>query len=480
MLFNSIEFLLIFLPLCLLVWYNVKKTTLRLFLLICFSGFFYGYLDYRFVGLLLLSVLIDYYCGANVFKYIDTDKKRAKKWMMASVVSNLTILGFFKYFNFFVDTIFDIIPANSMISKPTLHVILPAGISFYVFESMTYSIDIYRKKSRAAESFLHLAVFISMFPRLIAGPIVKYNDIENQLRNIKNRPVYSQIQMGLFMFILGLARKLFIADYFAKWSDIFFKNQIPGQFIVSWAGVLSYAFQIYFDFSAYSEMAVGLGKMLGFEFPQNFRSPYKAKSFSDFWTRWHISLSQFLRDYLYIPLGGNRNGQLVMYSSLLITMLLGGLWHGASWMFVIWGLLHGLYLVFEKIIEKKKDVSTIPFYGFIVFIGVCIAWIFFRSTDLHFALHTIKSCLMLNGLEDFNTEKYTSFGMQIPEFIKRAGGIKHLICILICFLFVKKAPNVFEIKDQYHKKWIIILSAVVLFICILNVEKPSPFIYFQF
>jgi alginate O-acetyltransferase complex protein AlgI len=480
MLFNSIEFLLVFLPVCLFVWYSVKRTSLRLFLLICFSCFFYGYLDYRFVGLLLLSVMIDYFCGANVYKYIDTDKRRAKKWMIVSVVSNLTILGFFKYFNFFIDTVFSILPENGILTKPTLQVVLPAGISFYVFESMTYSIDIYRKKSRAAESFLHLAVFISMFPRLIAGPIVKYNDIEQQLRNIKSKPEYSQMHMGLFMFTLGLTRKLFIADYFATWASAFFDNQIPGQFIVSWAGVLSYSFQIYFDFSAYSEMAVGLGKMLGFEFPQNFRSPYKAKSFSDFWTRWHISLSQFLRDYLYIPLGGNRNGQLVMYSSLMITMLLGGLWHGASWMFIIWGLLHGIYLVIEKMIEKKKDVSTIPLYGAFVFIGVCIAWVFFRSTDLHFAVHTIKSCLLLNGIEDFNTEKYTSLGMQIPEFIKNTGGIKHLFCIAICIVFVKTSPNVFEIKNHYHKKWVIALSAVLLFICILNVEKPSPFIYFQF
>lgn len=480
MLFNSIEFLLFFLPLCLLVWYNVKKVNLRLFLLICFSCFFYGYLDYRFVGLLLLSVTIDYFCGANVFKYVDTDRERARKWMIISVVSNLTILGFFKYFNFFVDSIFSAFPIEGFISKPTLRVVLPAGISFYVFESMTYSIDIYRKKSRAAESFLHLAVFISMFPRLIAGPIVKYNDIEKQLRNISDKPNYSQMQMGLFMFTLGLARKLFIADYFAVWASAFFDNKIPSQFIVSWAGVLSYAFQIYFDFSAYSEMAVGLGKMLGFDFPQNFNSPYKANSFSDFWRRWHISLSQFLRDYLYIPLGGNRNGPLVMYSSLMITMLLGGLWHGASWMFVIWGSLHGMYLIIEKLLERKIALDKIPLYTYVVFIGVCIAWVFFRSDDLGFAFHTIKSCLMLNGIEHFSGETYSSFGLQVPEFIKQTGGVKHLFAILLCYIFTRIAPNVFQLKEYSHVKFVAVLAAFLLFICILNVEKPSPFIYFQF
>lgn len=479
MLFNSIEFLLLFFPFCLLVWYNVKKLKVRLFLLVCFSCFFYGYLDYRFVGLLLLSVTIDYYCGAKVYENVDSDRKRARRWMILSVVSNLTILGFFKYFNFFVDTIYDVFPISGMISKPAIRVLLPAGISFYVFESMTYSIDIYRRKSRAAESFLHLAAFISMFPRLIAGPIVKYNDIENQLRNISARPDYSQVHMGLFMFTLGLFRKLFIADYFASWADIFFDSNVPHQFLVSWAGLLSYAFQIYFDFSAYSEMAVGLGKMLGFNFPQNFNSPYKAKSFSDFWTRWHISLSQFLRDYLYIPLGGNRRGELIMFRNLLITMLLGGLWHGASWMFVIWGALHGLYLVAEKLIEKKWDVTKIPGYSLLVFICVCLAWIFFRSHDLDFAVHTFRSCLMLNGIEDLSTG-YNVSGFNMPDVVRSAGGVKNVIALALCFIFARIAPNVFQLKEYHNKRIIAIVISILLFACILNVEKPSPFIYFQF
>jgi alginate O-acetyltransferase complex protein AlgI len=480
MLFNSIEFLLLFFPLCILVWYNVKKLNHRLFLLICFSCFFYGYIDYRFVGLLMLSVIIDYYCGNRVYLNVDNDRAKAKRWMIVSVVSNLTILGFFKYFNFFIDSFYGAFPIDHILPKPSLHVLLPAGISFYVFESMTYSIDIYRRKSKVAESFLHLAAFISMFPRLIAGPIVKYNDIENQLRNISSKPDYSKIQAGLFMFILGLARKLFIADYFAEWADIFFDNKIPHQFFVSWAGVLSYAFQIYFDFSAYSEMAVGLGRMLGFSFPQNFNSPYKATSFSDFWTRWHISLSQFLRDYLYIPLGGNRNGKYIMYRSLLLTMLLGGLWHGASWMFVIWGALHGTYLVVEKLIESKWNVTKLPGYSMIVFICVCLAWIFFRSSDLSFAVHTLKSCLMLNGFEPFSGHTYAAFGIQVPEFTRYLGGIKHVIALVACFIFVKFAPNSFEINKYYNKKAVIVIAAVLLFVCILNVEKPSPFIYFRF
>lgn len=480
MLFNSIEFLLIFLPLCLVVWYNIKKTNVRLFLLVCFSCFFYGYFDYRFVGLLLLSIVIDYYCGSQVFKYIDIDNKKARRWMLLSVFSNLSILGFFKYFNFFVDSIFSAFPLSDYIAKPGLHVILPAGISFYVFESMTYSIDIYRKKSKAAESFLHLAAFISMFPRLIAGPIVKYNDIEIQLRNISSKPDYKQIQVGLFMFTLGLARKLFIADYFASWADIFFDNEGNHQFFVSWAGVLSYAFQIYFDFSAYSEMAVGLGKMVGFNFPQNFNSPYKAKSFSDFWKRWHISLSQFLRDYLYIPLGGNKSGNYIMFRNLLITMLLGGLWHGASWMFVIWGALHGFYLVIEKLVEKRINLSKIPGYSIVVFLGVCLAWIFFRSTHLDFAIQTFQSCLMFNGIESFTGETYASLGIDMPQFIRMLGGVKHIIALIICFVFVKNAPNVFQVAKYNEYKVITILASIILIICILNVEKPSPFIYFQF
>jgi alginate O-acetyltransferase complex protein AlgI len=359
-----------------------------------------------------------------------------------------------------------------------MEIILPVGISFYIFESMTYSVDIFRGIAKPATSILHLSTYISMFPRLNAGPIVRYSYIEEQLRTISDKINYDNLAKGLFIFALGLFRKLFIADFFAEWADLFFDMNVERQFWVSWAGTLSYTFQIYFDFSAYCEMAYGLGIMLGFDFPKNFNSPYKASSFSDYWKRWHIALSEFLRDYLYIPLGGNRLTTFKTYRNLMFTMLLGGLWHGASWMFVIWGGLHGGYLVIEKLLAKYK-LYQFTFYRILVFICICLAWIFFRSQDLHFAIHTFKSCLMFNGFESMN-EKYNVFSVvNLPTFFRNMGGIKNVAALIAALIFVNLTPNVYQLKFKSH--WLYaLITASILFVCILNIEKPSPFIYFQF
>ncbi len=226
-------------------------------------------------------------------------------------------------------------------------------------------------------------------------------------------------------------------------------------------------------------MAFGLGIMLGFEFPKNFNSPYKAKSFSDFWKRWHIALSEFLQHYLYIPLGGNKNGKLNTYRNLMITMLLGGLWHGASWMFVIWGLLHGIYLSVERVISEKIKLSHWFFYRFIVFFFVSLAWIFFRSTDLQFAVQTFRSCLGMNGFEHSDVYYKAILNISLPEYVRSLGGFKGIIALIFTLIFVNVAPNVYELKFRQNL-WYAILISIIFYLCLLKIEQPSPFIYFQF
>ena len=409
--------------------------------------------------------------------YREMNIGMAKRWMLVSVIANLGILGFFKYFNFFIDSLYNILPDNFIIDRPKLSVILPVGISFYTFQSMSYSIDLYRGQAQKVRSFLHFSAYVSMFPQLIAGPIVRYSDISDQLAKVKLKVDYKNIMDGVTLFIIGLVRKIFIADFFATYSDLFFGQNYDFKFVGAWVGVICYTLQIYFDFSAYSEMAIGLGKMFGFEFPINFNSPYKAKSFSDFWLRWHITLSRFLRDYLYIPLGGNKNGRKRTYINLFITMLLGGLWHGAGWLFIIWGGLHGCYLAIERAISREK-LSNLFGYKYLVFVLVCLAWIFFRADNLDFALRVFRSCLFMEGFESFG-DSYSVAGFSIPEFVRTYGGVKLILALFGVFILIRFVPNSNNIKIK-HSFWTVIILVLSLYICLLYVDRPSPFIYFQF
>ncbi|MCH2232355.1 MAG: MBOAT family protein [Crocinitomicaceae bacterium] len=478
MLFNSIIFLIIFLPTFLILWHKIPNVKVKLSILTVFSFVFYGYWDYRFVGLMVLSIIIDYLCGEQIAKHLNTEKSNAKRWMYVSVFANLIILGFFKYFNFFVDSLYSVFPLEEIVSKPTMEIILPVGISFYTFQSMSYSIDLYRGQAKKVKSFLHFSAYVSMFPQLIAGPIVRYSDVSEQIANVKHKLNSKQFMEGIQYFTIGLFRKLFIADFFATYAELFFNGTYEFQFIGAWLGILAYAFQIYFDFSAYSEMAIGLGKMFGFDFPINFNSPYKAKSFSDFWLRWHITLSRFLRDYLYIPLGGNKKGKARTYINLSLTMLIGGLWHGASWMFVIWGALHGAYLSIERLISRER-LSRIRIYKYFVFFFVCIAWIFFRADSMDFAVKTLRSALLLEGIESFDSANYSILGVSVPSFVRTYGGMKLLIGVFFVYLMTQYVPNASKIKFR-NKTWYVILLALVLFYCLLHVYKPSPFLYFKF
>lgn len=368
MLFNSYEFIFLFLPAVILLYYAVSAK-LRNLLITVVSYVFYAYWDYRFCVLIFLSTLWDFLIGQKIF-FCGVERER-KIYLFLSLLFNLGLLGYFKYVNFFLNSVLLIFPNLPL--QP-LNVILPVGISFYTFQSMSYSIDIYFGKIEPVKRFADFACYISLFPQLIAGPIVRYKQIAMQLTDRQHSP--DLVAGGLRRFVCGLAKKLLIADALASVADEMFAIHNPS-FGIAWLGAVSFSLQIYFDFSGYSDMAIGLGKMFGFHFPENFHFPYQAKGISDFWRRWHMSLSYWLRDYLYIPLGGSRCSALRNYLNIMITMLLCGLWHGASWNFVLWGGYFGILLIIERIIRQKLTIR-IPEWNIILltYFFVIIGWFF--------------------------------------------------------------------------------------------------------
>ncbi len=403
MLFNSLPFLVfiaLFLPA-----YFISRGKSRLMLCLAGSYFFYACWDYRFLSLIVLSTVIDFVLG---LKISETENQRKRKhFLWISVAMNLGVLAFFKYFNFFTDSFMNLMNTMGIeASFNTLHIILPVGISFYTFQSMSYSIDLYRRKIDVESNFLRFATYIAFFPQLVAGPIVRASDLLPQFR--KDHPFdWNNFTMGLGQVLVGFFKKVAVADSLALVVDQIFAGPAGFSSLNLVIGVIFYSFQIYCDFSGYSDIAIGLARMMGFHFPMNFRTPYFSKNFSEFWTRWHISLSSWLRDYLYISLGGNRKGTFMTYRNLMITMLLGGLWHGASWAFVFWGFLHGMYLVVQRlaspVVTRLEDALSIPdwlrnVYSIaLVYFLTCFAWIYFRSPDFETANAIISGIVALEG-----------------------------------------------------------------------------------
>ena len=385
MIFSSSIFLFWFLPLALLLYYAAPAGW-RALVLTGLSYVFYGWWNPWFTVLMLVSTLIDYGCG-RIITAPGASPQRRKAALLGSVISNLGLLAFFKYAVFFSENITRVgaILGLEMIAAPDFlsQIILPVGISFYTFQSMSYSIDLYRGHAEPARSFVDFACYVSMFPQLVAGPIVRYGAVADQLRHREHS--VEEFVAGFTRFNYGFAKKILLANPAGRIADLCFEAGSPDT-PVAWIGVLAYAFQIYFDFSGYSDMALGLGRMFGFRFPENFASPYRATSLTDFWRRWHISLSTFLRDYLYIPLGGNRLGTLRTYRNVLLVMLIGGLWHGAQWTFIVWGAIHGLALAVERFGRERFGFALPAAAGWIVTTFVLlITWVFFRAADLEAA-----------------------------------------------------------------------------------------------
>lgn len=389
MVFSSPVFLFAYLPLTLAVYYlmPLRWRNLALFLL---SLVFYGWDKPIYIPVMLFSVTVSYLCGFPIGKYRDRDRHRARVWLVVSLVLNLSVLVFFKYTNFIIENL-RLIPPLAGILHPLEWLELPIGISFYTFQIMSYSIDLYRGENETQRSYIAFGTYVALFPQLIAGPIVRYRDVDRQL--LSRTHTVDRFASGVRRFAVGFGKKILLGDALAA-VYAYLSTAADFEFTVlsGWLMVATYTLHIYFDFSGYSDMAIGLGRMFGFEFPENFRYPYMASSITDFWRRWHITLSTWFREYVYIPLGGNRRGRARQYFNLAVVWLLTGLWHGASWNFVLWGLFYLILLVTEKafllrLLERNRLTRVLGHIGALLLVG--IGWMIFDHTDLGEAFRII-------------------------------------------------------------------------------------------
>lgn len=470
MLFSSMIFLWFFLPLVFCSYYLIDKRFKNILLLIS-SIIFYAWGGVSYSLIMLSSIIINYIFALLIYKAIeDNNLKNKKIYLALCVIINLSILGYFKYTNFII-SIINSLSQNKIIELT--NIVLPIGISFYTFQALSYVIDVYRGHNKAQKNIFNLALYISFFPQLIAGPIVKYHDIENQILN-RNESL-ENIFYGIKRFIYGLSKKVILANMFALSCDEILKQPTDelGTALV-WCASVLYTLQIYYDFSGYSDMAIGLGKMFGFNFLENFNYPYISKSIKEFWRRWHISLSTWFKEYLYIPLGGNRKRKLFTYINLLIVFFATGLWHGASYNFILWGLFHGFFLVIEriflgKLLEKNKLKFINHIYVIFVFV---IGWVLFRADDLKHALELYK--LMFSYKESIYTVRYFFY----PQTF---------VCFIFGILFSGLFQSIFpKVREATFSSKVYILESVIqfilLFICIMYLVNGTynPFIYFRF
>ncbi|WP_438712208.1 MBOAT family O-acyltransferase [Aquimarina muelleri] len=470
MLFNSIEFLLFFPIVFLLYWFVFnKKLKYQNILLLVVSYIFYGWWDWRFLSLILFSSFVDYFTGLKI--HSSENEKERKRWLILSLISNLGLLGVFKYYNFFAASFYDLMLGFGwQVDDLTLHIILPVGISFYTFQTLSYTIDIYRKEFKPTKDIISFFTYISFFPQLVAGPIERASNLLPQME-VKRAFKQKWFNDGVFQILIGLFRKIVIADNLGAYVDTIYNNSEIHNSSSLIIATIFYAFQIYYDFAGYSDIAIGSAKLLGFKFNQNFNLPYFSKSITEFWRRWHMSLSFWLRDYLYISLGGNRKGVIITYRNLMITMLLGGLWHGSSWNFVVWGAIHGVVLSCEKFVFSYKKTPTFGFIGYITtFLIVLLSWVFFRAKDLSTSVLIIK--------------KIVNFDFLMP-FIGDANNVTISIVMLmigICFDFFlhKNKFNLEDLGSTFGEFKFVLLSTLIIILLILFYSTSNNFIYFQF
>lgn len=470
MLFSSITFLFLFLPVTVLIYYLVPQKTRNLVLLIA-SLFFYAWGEPVYVVLMILSILLNFFCGKDIGEK-RADPVRAKRSLIFAVVMNVLILGFFKYYGLLMETLNVLFPYEI----PYRELALPIGISFYTFQELSYLIDIYRGNAKPQQRLLPFALYISMFPQLIAGPIVRYVDIEAQLLNrVMSMRKFGQ---GVMYFIVGFAKKVVLADSIgALYEQITALSIGSFSVLTAWVGCLAFAFQIYFDFSGYSDMAIGLGKMFGFEFRKNFQYPYIAKNIGEFWRRWHISLGTWFREYVYIPLGGNKCPASRHLLNLLIVWALTGLWHGAQWNFLVWGLYYGVILILERYVWGRA-LGRLPVFvqHIYTFVLVLIGWVFFFSPSLGAAMDYLG----------------VMFGAGASAWIDRQGFyflLTHWLLFLLCAIgsFLRGMNILRLLTGSYESRRIRQIAACVVYIgmflvslAFLVTESFHPFLYFRF
>ena len=462
MVFTSISFIYYFLPLLLICYFVVPKK-FRNIILLMFSVLFYFYGEPKYILLMLIEVLISYVVGLLIDKY------KNKNILIIGIFIHVLLFGIFKYFNFVIINVNNLFHSNLNL----LNVVLPIGISFYTFQIISYEIDVYNKKVNVQSNILKYFLYVFLFPQLIAGPIVRYQDVNNEIDN--RNVTFEMFANGLRRFIIGLSKKVIIANNLGELCNIYL-NLGDKSVLFTWIFAISYMLQIYFDFSGYSDIAIGLGKMLGFNFPENFNYPYMAKSITDFWRRWHMTLSSWFRDYVYIPLGGNKKGVLKQIRNILIVWSLTGLWHGASWNFIVWGLYFGILLILEKFILKKY-FSNVPKFikGIYTLFLVMISFVIFQGDNLSNDFNIIKGLFGLNGeLFINNVTLYYLKGYVLFIVFGVIGATNYVKNLVI------------KISNGKGKKIINILEPIYLLILLIIVtmylidSSYNPFLYFRF
>jgi D-alanyl-lipoteichoic acid acyltransferase DltB (MBOAT superfamily) len=505
-LFNSTVFLFGFLPITLAGFFIVARllgANAAKAWLASSSLFFYGWWNPIYLPLLIGSMAVNYGIGsylqsARVRHWVagrtslwprDSDSMKVRRQVLiAGLVFNLGLIAYFKYTDFFIDTVNEVAGSH----LPLFHIVLPLGISFFTFQKIAYLVDSYQGK-QGRPSFLDYALFVGFFPQLIAGPIVHPTEV---LPQFERKDIYrfwlARFMAALSVFLLGLAKKVLLADTFGGYADIVFSGAANGAHLTlfeAWAGALAYTLQLYFDFSGYSDMAIGLGRMFGIELPLNFNSPYKSRSISEFWRRWHMTLSRFLRDYVYIPLGGNRKGETRRYVNLMATMLLGGLWHGAAWTFVIWGGLHGAMLVVNHLWNRLRMPKLGIFGGALVMLGVIAGWVLFRAAHFDAAMLVYEGMLGANGAA--LPAQIVGIVPGLDTVVQAVGRLAYLgdrtvmgavevfAMLVLGFALVWFTPNVHQMSERTR----LVLAGLLLPLLIQRVlfaGAASPFLYFQF
>jgi alginate O-acetyltransferase complex protein AlgI len=462
MLFNSFVFLFAFLPITYVVFWALRSTQARYVWLTATGYVFYGYWNPKFTLLMAFSTIVSFTAGVGFSRY--TDPARRKVLLVVPIVVDLSLLAFFKYANFAVDSVRSVIHVlGADVTLPHLNIILPIGISFYTFHTITYIVDCYRGAVRPTRNLFEFSTYVSLFSQLVAGPIVRFRQIEEDLENIGVTNRTQWLDRGISFFIVGLVEKVVIADSLAAFVDPALARYESLSTLGSWMAMLGYSFQLYFDFSGYSTMAVGLGYLFGIRIPQNFNSPYKSLDPSDFWRRWHISLSSCLRDYLYIPLGGNRHGEWNTYRNLMLTMLIGGLWHGAAWTFVVWGAYHGLLLAVYRVTSRWWDPLPRWFRQAAMFLLALIGWVFFRSTTFGMAATLLAHMFSPVSGADVAAPVLSALILGIAAWWSMIG------------------PNAFDMRHEWTwRRGLALTAAAAASLAIIAGSRPSPFLYFQF
>lgn len=466
MVFSSTIFLCVYLPLVLLGYYICPKKGRNLFLLIV-SLVFYAWGEPKYVFLMIFSILVNYIFGRLMDKHRE-NKKRLKLMLVLSVVIDLGLLSVFKYTDFIITNVNAIFGANFDL----LNIALPIGISFYTFQAMSYTIDVYRNDVRVQKNLIDFGMYITMFPQLIAGPIVRYADVQDQLA--ERSVTTADFSEGVMRFVVGLGKKVLLANQMgAVWSDIYALGGDVSA-LMAWTGAIAYTFQIYFDFSGYSDMAIGLGRMFGFKFPENFRYPYQSVSITDFWRRWHITLSTWFKEYLYIPLGGNRRGLARQALNLLIVWSLTGFWHGAGWNFVMWGLYYFVILFIEKLFLLKALDKLPKFFRHVyALVLIIIGWVIFASDDVSVLLPYLGSMFGANGAIG---------GMDVYTLLTKAALL--VICCIASTELPKKlflsAAGAMNEKAAFTLKSVLTIALLALSMILLIGDSYNPFLYFRF